>query len=729
MPPRAPRHTSHRSRLAWRNVPRLTTSMPRLDRRDIQGIRALAVVAVISQHLLDWPKGGFVGVDIFFVISGFLITELLLRQQESSGQISLTAFYRRRVKRIMPTSLLVLGVTVVGSYFVFNSVRLHAVLLDSVWALCFAGNWRFASLSTDYFNADGPVSPLQHYWSLGVEEQFYFVWPWLMLLAFGLPSRFGRRADVARLTVGALISVVTVASFIWAAWETREVPNRAYFSTLSRSWELGVGALLAVMAPLLKALPSQARPVMAWTGFIAMITSMCVIDSTSSFPTPTAAFPVLGAALVIAAGTGTVQQVKLAPLTNPFSSYVGDLSYSLYLWHLPVIILGTSLWGSATPTLAALGTTLVIVSMYSYHLFENPIRRSAWLDPQPRGAQGHWGQLRKRLKVSRQYQLTALSGLAVVTLVINAFALHTPDPPRSYRMSSISQVDAGVPTATTALTPRETELKHKIAKALDASAWPDLRPSLETVIAGPAAPPEIGACGWTNRLVREGTCTWGDPKGAHRAVTIGDSISATYAGVLGTALTNATGWKVSSYSTFGCPFTSVRVRITASSADCARRNASAVAAINRLRPEVVFLSQVPRPKADGKEMSAQEWRDGVAKQWAKVQVKAKLVILEPPPRDVDISQCYTRRSVPADCVSTITNEWLDRSKSDQTFAANLGGVFVNSAQWFCVNGACPPFVDSVPTKMDAYHMSPAYAKRIAPAVLERLRKLGLLRSP
>lgn len=182
-------------------------------RSDIQGLRAFAVIVVILDHLLHWPSGGFIGVDIFFVISGFVITESLLQEQERTGSISFSAFYKRRVKRILPASTLVLVVTVTASFLTYNQSRFISVAWDAVWALFFSGNWHFAAAGTDYFQSGGPVSPLQHYWSLAVEEQFYFVWPWVMLLIFALLSRRSNTGTAPRIAVGAAITVTCAASF------------------------------------------------------------------------------------------------------------------------------------------------------------------------------------------------------------------------------------------------------------------------------------------------------------------------------------------------------------------------------------------------------------------------------------------------------------------------------------------------------------------------------------
>jgi peptidoglycan/LPS O-acetylase OafA/YrhL len=381
-------------------------------RRDIQGLRALAVIAVIFDHLLGWPSGGFVGVDVFFVISGFLITGLLLREHERTGKISFVHFYRNRVKRILPAAALVLVVTVVASFLLFNASRAASTLWDAVASFFFAANWRYAAVGTDYFQAGGADSPLQHYWSLAVEEQFYFVWPWLMLLIFVIARRSGR-LDNRRihLVVGAMMLLISAASFVWAMNETATNPTVAYFSTFSRAWELGVGAMVAVMASSFSQLPSWSRPVLGWIGLVGIVGSIFLVQADALFPTPSAVWPVLATALVIVAGTGG-QQRYLAPLTNPVVGHLGNISFSLYLWHFPIIIFGTSLFGENVLSLLLMSVAMIMAAEFAYYLVEDPIRKSQWLTG-PRKSGNKRGPRSAQPRFSKQYQLTAL-GLCVV---------------------------------------------------------------------------------------------------------------------------------------------------------------------------------------------------------------------------------------------------------------------------------------------------------------------------
>ena len=349
---------------------------PSAFRPDVEGLRAAAVLFVVANHL-GWLGGGFVGVDIFFVISGFLITGLLRDELERTGRISFIGFYRRRARRILPAAVCVLLVTNLVAHQVFLANRAHQTGVDSLWALGFLANVHFAAVGTQYFQADLPPSLVQHYWSLSVEEQFYLLWPLLLLGAALLLRRRGLRSHVmaGRWPLAGLVLAVTAVSFGWSMRLSVTAPAQAYFATTARAWELGVGALLAVCAPTVGRLPSRTRPALALAGLVAIGASAVLVHGGPGFPAPAAALPVLGAGAVIAAGA---RGWSVTLLTNPVSRYVGRVSYSLYLWHWPVVLTCEALVPrDAGVFLPLLGCALVSLSIASYHLVEVPFRTGA----------------------------------------------------------------------------------------------------------------------------------------------------------------------------------------------------------------------------------------------------------------------------------------------------------------------------------------------------------------
>src|SRR5688572_8459396 len=263
-------------------------------RPDVEGLRAVAVLLVVASHVLGVPAGGYIGVDVFFVISGFLITGLLLREHRRTGRISLRDFYARRVRRLMPAAVLVLAATNVAAYLLLSGERAGQVVRDSLWSLGFLANVRFSAIGTDYFDDTRPASPVQHYWSLSVEEQFYLAWPCLLLVALWLARRRGPLV---------LLLLVTTGSLAWSVVATAQDATAAYFSTPARAFELGVGALVAVWAQSGR-LPRRPAFGLAfgWLGLYGIAMSAWVLDERTAFPGAAALLPVLATALVLVGG-------------------------------------------------------------------------------------------------------------------------------------------------------------------------------------------------------------------------------------------------------------------------------------------------------------------------------------------------------------------------------------------------------------------------------------------
>ncbi|GII99322.1 peptidoglycan/LPS O-acetylase OafA/YrhL [Sediminihabitans luteus] len=306
-------------------------------RTDIQALRAVAVGAVVLYHV--WPgrlTGGFVGVDVFFVISGFLITSHLLRRPPR-GLGDLGQFWARRVRRLLPASYLVLLTTVAATLLLAPSTVWSATLREAGAAALYVENWSLAAQSVDYLGAEAAPTPVQHFWSLSVEEQFYLLWPVLLIGAAWIAHR--RRGDLRR-TAFVAISVLVVASFVWSVVALATSPASAYFVTPVRIWELGAGAVLAVTASLgWLRLPERLRAPTAWAGWIMIAVACVAYTKATPFPGPSALLPVLGCVLVIAAHA---RRTRFSPQVLGDLrgvQWLGDVSYSMYLWHWPIIVL------------------------------------------------------------------------------------------------------------------------------------------------------------------------------------------------------------------------------------------------------------------------------------------------------------------------------------------------------------------------------------------------------
>ena len=470
---------------ASRHRRRRADERPAHVRLDIQGLRMVAVVLVIVDHLFGWPRGGFIGVDVFFVISGFLITGILFRDAEKLGRVSFLAFYRRRIRRIVPAATLTLTAICVAALVLFNISRATTTWWDSLWAFLFASNWRFALQGTNYFTADGPISPVRHFWSLSVEEQFYFVWPAIIAVIVFVVARKALSGGARRTIAGAIMAVLVGASFAWALVNTANDPAWSYYSTFTRAWELGFGALIAIFAANMAKIPNLVRPVISWLGLALILFGAFWITENIGFPGPWAIIPVAGSALVIIAGAGAETPVRfLLPITNPVSVIIGDLSYSLYLWHWPVIIfLGVYTEPAGWQFYAcALGLTTALATL-AYYFVEQPILTSSWL--KPRGEQewrsGHRSQrsLQRRLPRSLAARLTftmtpsrskaALIGCAFLAVGLGALAALPPQVPKYI---SAAAVDAPAGDANLKLPPAVSALQERLAMAAKAQEWP-----------------------------------------------------------------------------------------------------------------------------------------------------------------------------------------------------------------------------------------------------------------
>ncbi|WBB56778.1 acyltransferase family protein [Verrucosispora sp. WMMD573] len=669
-------------------------------RPDIQGLRAFAVVVVILEHILHWPAGGFVGVDVFFVISGFLITGLLMNEHDRTGSISFANFYRRRLRRILPLAVLVLVTTYLASSLLFLGERVRSTAWDALCAALFAANWRFASVGTDYWETDGPVSPLRHYWSLAVEEQFYLVWPVLLVLILGYAARRGRYRVAARWAVGVALIVIVLGSIGFALWEVEHRPTVAYFSTLSRAWELGIGALLAVTTPLLARIPATVRPAYQWSGLVGLMVSVFAITAQTPFPVPGAFLAVISTALVIAGGVGG--QRLMAPLTNRAVRYVGDISYSLYLWHFPLLILiGAALPGAATATVVlTLGGT-ALLSVLSYHLVEDPIRRSSWLERQRTAGTRH------RSRSALALRGAGLVALAVTVAVVTTVTVRTP--------SSQAPADSWVVTS-------RSELAAQVRVALDARDWPVLTPPLGELGAASFASGDGRGC---RPAVPDGNdCAVTAPRPRRLAVVVGDSIGAAWLPLVRSALEPA-GWVVQDLTYAGCPFLASDTvsPIDSITRSCPGHRRTVRTLIDNRRPDLVIVGNAYRQRfiRTGGSPSQAEWERAARtarQQW--LAAAGKVVALQPPPLGPDPKTCITRLSTPRDCVSTLAAEHHEYAEVDRRAWGGGNSWHIPTVDWFCAAGRCPIFVGGIIVRRDGNHITAEYARKLTPLLGEAL---------
>ena len=339
----------------------MKSSTPKITQ--IQGLRALAAILVTLFHA-KWISGGFIGVDIFYVISGFLITGLLIREFDRSKTINFKEFYARRFKRLLPTSFFVLAVTALASWILVPGTMRASLGRDIIAASLYVSNYLFAWWQADYQNLDATPSPVIHYWSLAVEEQFYLIWPLLILFMSSIALKLKNKKY---LFYG--VTLVTTTSFLFSIYQTETSPIWAFYSLPTRAWELGLGALL-VLIPSIKT-----KKYIGLIGFILILVSAFIFNETTAFPGMNALLPVLGTVLLI----GSIH--SWPPFLNDVANsrifqWLGEISYPLYLWHWPLLVLPSTYFArplNIYERIIAIFFTLLLADL-THRYIEEPYR-------------------------------------------------------------------------------------------------------------------------------------------------------------------------------------------------------------------------------------------------------------------------------------------------------------------------------------------------------------------
>lgn len=353
-------------------------------RPDLEGLRGVAVLLVVLFHAgIERFQGGFIGVDVFFVLSGYLITDLLVLEADRTLKLDFVRFYARRARRLLPAAALVTLVTLLASWLILSPLEMAEVARSARATAAYLSNFRFMFGATDYFAAVSEINPLLHTWSLAVEEQFYLLWPFLVWI--------GVRGSRSRTRLVTLVLGVTIVSLFGCVWLTHARQPWAFFMSPARAWEFGVGALACLVPSSTLRTHQRFSLALGGAGLIAVCISGFLFTADSVFPGTLALLPVLGTAAVLMAGVGAPDAwvgkfLKVAPL-----QYLGRLSYSWYLWHWPVLILSAAWLGdlSLPQKLIAVVLSLGFAEL-AYRLIENPIRfeprllsapasRSLWL--------------------------------------------------------------------------------------------------------------------------------------------------------------------------------------------------------------------------------------------------------------------------------------------------------------------------------------------------------------
>jgi len=661
---------------------------------------------VVLDHTFGWPSGGFLGVDVFFVISGFLISGILIREIESNGSISFRAFYARRARRILPAALVVLFTTVIVASLLWFPPRAVQVAVDAVWSALFASNWHFAASDSDCFATEAP-SPLLHYWSLAVEEQFYALWPLVILLVAPFAARLGLRV---RHIVGVVAAILVLVSLGWAAWRTASSTDAAYFDTFARAWELLAGAALAAVGS--NALTGRARHVISTLGLVIILASAILIRGDGGgIPFPWVTPTVAGAMLVIWANA---RAGRLSILGNPISQWLGDTSYSLYLWHFPVIVFAVSVFGGSVLVRAATIPLMLAIAALSRRWIEEPFMH------RKRASKSTLAPNKPPLVVR---DLMVGVGVIVAILSFSAVALEGPRGMHDAN-SVISRLPAvgGGPIAISSND--QSQRSREVRAALGAAEWPSLMSATgvwELALSG------SGRDCMNNPMVASSPKWCGDPKSADILV-VGDSVAMSWLPAIEEAVAD-TGWSAAGTGYTGCQLSGgLKYNSPTYGPEFAERCATVqdetLHAIKDLDPKLLVLTGHPGALSrmnSTVSTAAQTWQDAFTRMLGELSTVEHVVVLEANPWNEGLAACLVRTSAPSTCASEVDDWHAAKASAEAASVATVTNAsYVPTAAWFCFESTCPVFVAGFPVTTDGVPLTAPEASAVSSLLREAL---------
>lgn len=667
----------------------------------VQGLRAIAVLAVVLYHF--WParfSGGYVGVDIFFVISGFLITSHLARELTATGTVRLGQFWARRARRLLPASLLVLlfcALVAMTPYLTPTSALPNEVreILASTF---YVENWFLALNSADYLNHSGDPTTVQHYWSLSLEEQFYVLWPLLMLLAAWIGVKWFRGAR--RRAVIVTLAVVSVVSFAFCVAFTLTNPAPAYFVTFGRMWQFGVGAMIALV-PMLRVRSAIGSFLLGWGGVALLVYVIFQFDGQTPFPGYMAVLPTLGAAAVIAASNADRWWYPTRVLAIRPAQFVGDISYSLYLWHWPLIIIAPSVpfWGLTIYHRLALLALCFVLAWLTKKFVEDPVR--GW-----------------KVLTSRPARVTLWSSLAamlvVATVAATAWFVNAPAYNAGFR--AIQELQENPPPcfgAASVLDPA----------CADADFGDEILPA--PGFAG-VDTPQAGECFAQLTDARPLSCTFGsDDPDAPRIALIGDShayqLVSTFA-----RMAEAEGWQLVTWLKGACPWSTTPLATPGAFGDaCTQWRESVTAELADADVDAVFTAAIATTpySSAGFASSYDAAVAGYVGAWDEVLERGipVVTVVDNPVWETDPNKCLRTRDQ-ADCVGARSDVLVEDDPLREAAAERDGVTLLDFTDVYCDDQWCAPVVGGANVYRDQDHLTVSFADTLAPWYTRALRE-------
>ncbi len=671
-------------------------------RGDLEGLRAVAVTLVVAYHAqLLGLVGGYVGVDVFYVLSGFFITGLLIREFQRTARLDLVAFYVRRGRRLLPAAAVVLVVVAVAGYVILPFVQWTSLGWDIVAAGLNVANFRFAAQSTDYLAQGVDQSAVLHFWSLGVEEQFYLFWPLIILVLMAMARRIRARqsdggqqtATIVLLTgIGAIATVSLLASIILTA----TAQSWAFFMLPTRAWELAVGAMIAVIAPALGRIPDMLGRILAVVGVVGIVVSAVVFDDSTPTPGIAMLLPVVATAAVIvggdARGIGAGTVLRWAPLR-----WIGRWSYSIYLWHWPLLVFPAALLGVHIGDLPAflrvgLCVASIAAGILSYVCVERVFRTPS-SRPTPSARRG------------TRAGLAIAAACVVVALVPGAALIALPG------------TKAGAPATASSQAPAEADdAARQLREGLGLTSLPaSLSPSL-TAVADALPATYANGCHLEFAHTEFGECVFGDQEAERTAVLVGDSHAAQWFPAL-ERIAAQNGWRLVSLTKSACAPTTARIPHPSDSGrnytECTEAHRSVVSRVAQLRPQLVVASSIVSHKMSG-DATSKAWFAGATDFLGQLRDAGaeQIVMLGDTPRPaVDVPSCVAKNTnAVRKCNASTKTASPSALTGWMAAAADAAGArFVPTTDWFCIDGACPVVVGSTLMYRDESHITPEAA--------------------
>ena len=708
-------------------------------RPDIEGLRSIAVLLVLVYHAkFGIVSGGFIGVDVFFVLSGFLITSLLLRELATTGTVSLANFWARRARRLLPASGLVLVVTLIAGRFLLDGLSQADLARDAIAACLFVANIRFWQIGTDYLAEGLRESPLLHFWSLAVEEQFYVVWPGMLLILV----RFAR---VSKATLAAIIGVLWAVSLFACIKLTNDSQPWAFFMLPARTWELLTGAALALAGGQLLRLGNQANAILGWLGLGALVAVSIQFDATTKFPGAWALVPVMATMLVINAGSsGALDGPAMILRAKPLQ-WIGARSYAIYLWHFPLLVLAAAEWGAdgqveglPVATRIALLLASVGLAALSYHFLENPIRHSRSLAAVPIRSlvMGAWVALigigGATLLLNNPPELSAGVAAPEVTLATGTttapesiVAVTVPGSTTTVDLTTTTGLPAAVadasrdnPAALAALIAANLPL---LTESVSISQVPsNLNPSLSNARNDLPQVYDNG-CILDVGDNQPKQCIYGDANGSVTIVLFGDSHAAEWMPALHKVAASK-GWRLVVHVKKACPDAEIPTDKDPNGTDCAVWRKRVIGLIGEMQPDLVIMSSYRYKQvgaAAGRDPD-QVWKEGIDLTVSKVRpLTGHLLLLgdSATPKD-DVPSCLAGNlSNVANCMDSRSGAVRPgRLGVEREVAAKYNADFIPTSDWMCTESACPVIVGNVLMYRDNSHITATASEFLSPYI-------------